>query len=135
MDRIDRLRIFVRVVECSSFTQAASTLQIPRSTVSLAIRELESLVGTRLLQRTTRSVAATEDGRAYYDVCIRLLTDFDDAETIFAHGTVKPKGRLRINVPGRLGRLIIAPALPDFFGQYPDIELDMGVTDRAVDLV
>ncbi|MBA8880937.1 LysR family transcriptional regulator [Phyllobacterium myrsinacearum] len=135
MDRIDRLRIFVRVVECSSFTKAANILQVPRSTVSVAIRELEQLVGARLLQRTTRSVAATEDGRAYYDLCVRLLADYDDAETIFTHGAMNPKGRLRINVPGRLGRLIIAPALPGFFNKYPDIELDMGVTDRAVDLV
>ncbi|GBQ35347.1 LysR family transcriptional regulator [Gluconacetobacter azotocaptans] len=135
MDRIDLFRIFARVVACGHFTQAAQTLHLPRSTVSTSIRTLETLLGTRLIHRTTRRMALTEDGRMFHDRCLRLLQEYDEAETLFRRGAAPLHGRLRINVPARLGRLVIAPALPDFLGRYPGIALDMGSTDRAVDLV
>lgn len=135
MDRIDELKVFIRLAESQSFTKTADLLHIPRSTVSMALQDLERRVGARLLNRTTRQVSLTQDGGAFYERALRLLADYEETETLFHHTTAKPGGRLRINVPGRLGRLIIAPALPDFFTQYPDIEIDMGVTDRTVDLV
>ncbi len=135
MDRIDRLRIFVHVVECKSFTKAAAALRMPRSSVSTAVRELEARVGVRLLHRTTRRVAPTSDGSEFYERCIRVLADFDETDQLFRQTIGQPQGRLRINVPGRIGRLIIAPALPGFFASYPDIEVELGATDRAVDLV
>lgn len=135
MDRIDELRIFVRLAESQSFTQTADLLRMPRSTVSTALQELERRVGARLLQRSTRQVSLTEDGSAFYERALRLLADYEETATLFRQSAAKPGGKLRINVPGRLGRLIIAPALPDFLALYPDIEIDMGVTDRTVDLV
>lgn len=134
MDRIDALRAFVRVVDCESFTRAAETLRMPRSSVSTAIQGLEARLGTALLQRTTRRVALTPDGAAFHERCLRLLADYEEAETLFRGGS-PAQGRLRVSVPGRIGRLILAPAVPDFFARYPDLELDFGIEDRPVDLV
>lgn len=135
MDRIDLLRIFARVVECGSFTRAADTLRLPRSSVSTAVQALEAQLGARLLNRTTRRIALTEEGAAFYERCVRLVGDYEEAEALFRPGTASPCGLLRIDVPGRFGRLVIAPALPGFFARYPGIELEMGVTDRPVDLL
>jgi DNA-binding transcriptional LysR family regulator len=132
LDRIDLFRIFTRVVECSSFTRAADTLGIPRSSVSAAVQELEGRVGARLLHRTTRKVSPTQDGTAFYDRCLRVIADVEDTENLFRQTAAQPSGRLRIDVPGRIGRLIIAPALPEFLDLYPQIDIDLGVTDRAV---
>nr|WP_010400178.1 LysR family transcriptional regulator [Paracoccus sp. TRP] len=135
MDRIDLFRVFTRVVDCASFTRAADLLGMPRSSVSAAVQELEQRVGARLLHRTTRKVAPTQDGLAFYERCQRLIADVDEAENLFRQSLIQPSGRLRIDVPGRIGRLIIAPALPEFLDRYPGIDVDLGVTDRAVDLV
>lgn len=135
MDRIDLFRVFARVVECSSFTRAADTLGLPRSSVSAAILELEGRVGARLLHRTTRRVSPTLDGTAFYERCLRVIGDVEETENLFRQTSSKPSGRLKIDVPGRIGRLIIAPALPAFLDDYPDIDVDLGVTDRSVDLV
>lgn len=135
MDRIDLFRIFSRVVQCSSFTRAADTLGIPRSSVSAAVRELEGRVGARLLHRTTRKVSPTQDGIAFYDRCQSVISDVEDTVNLFRQTAAQPSGKLRIDVPGRIGRLIIAPALPDFLDLHPAIDIDFGVTDRAVDLI
>jgi len=135
LDRIDLFRIFTRVVECSSFTRAANTLGVPRSSVSAAVRELEERVGVRLLLRTTRMVSPTQDGAAFYERCQRVIADVEEAESLFRQSATQPSGKLRIDVPGRIGRLIIAPALPDFIERYPQIDIALGVTDRAVNLV
>ena len=135
MDRIDALRIFARVAECGSFTRAADQLGLPRSTVSTVVQALEARVGARLLHRTTRRVSLTPDGADFHDRSLRLIAEFEEMEGLFRTAAARPRGLLRVNVPGRLGRLVIAPALPDFFARYPDIRLDLGVTDRPVDLV
>lgn len=135
MDRIDLFRIFTRVVETSSFTRAADTLNIPRSTVSTAIQDLEARVGVRLLARTTRCVAPTTDGAAFYTHCLQLIQDVEDVETLFRRDDVGLQGVLRVNMPGRVGRLIVAPALPDFLARYPSIQIELGVTDRSVNLI
>lgn len=135
MDRIDLFRIFCRVVECSSFTRAADTLGVPRSSVSAAVLELEGRVGARLLHRTTRKVSATQDGAAFYERCLRLVADVEETEGLFRPTDLKPAGKLKVDVPGRIGRLVIAPALPEFLDRYPRIDIDLGVTDRAVNLV
>lgn len=135
MDRIDLFRIFARVVECSSFTRAAATLGLPRSSVSAAVIELEDRVGARLLHRTTRRVSPTQDGTAFYDRCLRLIADVEETETLFRLAGKEPSGRLKVDVPGRIGRLVIAPALPGFLKRYPQIDIDLGVTDRAVNLI
>lgn len=135
MDRIDLFRVFARVVESASFTRAADTLGLPRSSVSAAVQDLETRVGTRLLHRTTRRVVPTQDGEAFYERCIRLISDVEDAESLFRQSARQPVGKLKVDVPGRIGRLIVAPALPDFFALYPDIAIELGVTDRAVNLI
>lgn len=135
MDRIDLFRIFCRVVDCANFTKAADSLQMPRSSVSAAIQQLEQHLGTRLLHRTTRSVSATHDGLAFYDRCQRLIFDMEETEALFRQDAANPAGRLRVDVPSRIGRLILAPALPDFLGRYPQIEIDLGMTDRSVNLI
>ncbi|MFD2137855.1 LysR family transcriptional regulator [Novosphingobium resinovorum] len=134
MDRIELFRVFIRVAECESFTRAADTLGVPRSSVSAAIQALEDRVGARLLHRTTRKVSPTYDGIAFYERCQRVIAEVEDTENLFRQNATQPTGRLRIDVPGRIGRLIVAPALPGFFDTYPKIEIDMGVTDRAINL-
>lgn len=135
MDRLQTLEIFVCVAECGSFTGAAERLRLPRSTVSAAVQSLEARLQTRLIQRTTRRMQLTGDGVAYFDWCRRLLADIEETEQRLMQGQSRPHGRLRVDVPGRIGRLIIAPALPEFLARYPDIELELGVSDRPVDLV
>jgi LysR family transcriptional regulator for bpeEF and oprC len=135
MDRIDLFATFVCVVDRASFTKAAATLGQPRSSVSAAIRELEDRLGTRLLHRTTRHVSPTQDGLALYERCVRLVAEVEDVEALFRGEAEGPSGRLRIDVPGRIGRLILAPALPDFLDRYPGIDIELGVTDRAVNLI
>lgn len=134
MDRIDLFRIFVRVVECSSFTRAADTLELPRSSVSAALAELERRVGARLLHRTTRKVSPTQEGLALYERSIRVIADVDETENLFRQ-EASPSGKLRVDVPARIGRLIVARALPGFLDAYPLIDISLGSTDRAVDLV
>ncbi|HCK02008.1 MAG TPA: LysR family transcriptional regulator [Serratia grimesii] len=133
MDRIDAMRLFTRVVEQSSFTQAAQDLGLPRSTVTDAIKQLEARLQVRLLQRTTRHVSPTLDGEAYYQRCLTILADIEDAEMAFAGA--KPRGLLRIDVHGTLARHFLLPELPDFLAQNPDIELFMSEGDRLVDPV
>jgi LysR family transcriptional regulator for bpeEF and oprC len=135
LDRIDLFRTFTRVVECASFTRAADTLGLPRSSVSAAVIDLEERVGARLLHRTTRKVSPTQDGAVFYERCLRLIADVEETEGLFRRTAVGPSGRLRIDVPGRIGRLIIAPALPDFLALYPQLDIELRVTDRVVNLV
>ncbi|CAI1090628.1 D-malate degradation protein R [Serratia grimesii] len=127
------MRLFTRVVEQSSFTQAAQDLGLPRSTVTDAIKQLEARLQVRLLQRTTRHVSPTLDGEAYYQRCLTILADIEDAEMAFAGA--KPRGLLRIDVHGTLARHFLLPELPDFLARNPDIELFMSEGDRLVDPV
>ncbi|MEH2513077.1 DNA-binding transcriptional LysR family regulator [Nitrobacteraceae bacterium AZCC 1564] len=133
MDRLDAMRLFTRVVDRRSFTQAAHDLDIPRSTATQVVRQMEERLGVRLLQRTTRTVMPTLDGEAYYRRCLAILDDIEDAEGAFS-GAV-PKGTLRVEVQGTLARYFIMPGLPQFFANYPDIEIAMSESDRWVDVV
>ncbi|RJK99937.1 LysR family transcriptional regulator [Paracoccus siganidrum] len=135
MDRIELYRIFTRVIETRSFTKAADTLQMPRSSVSTAIAELEARLGTRLLNRTTRMVAPTNEGEEFYDRCLGFLAESEEMEAMFRSASRRLEGRIRVDVPGRIGRLILAPALPGFLSLWPGIRVELGMTDRTVDLV
>ncbi len=135
MDRFDAMQAFARVVETGSFTKAAETLHMSRTTVTQLVQQLEARLRVRLLNRTTRQVNVTADGAAYYARVIRLLADIDDAETSLSTAAAAPRGRLRIDVPAPFARLILVPALPGFQARYPDIQLDLGVSDRNVDLI
>ena len=133
MDTFEAMRVFTRVVERRSFTVAAQDTGLPRSTVTDAVKQLEARLGVRLLQRTTRHVSPTLDGEAYYRRCLTLIADLEDAEGAFARA--KPKGLLRLEVQGTLARHFLLPGLPDFFAQYPEIEINMSEGDRWVDVV
>jgi DNA-binding transcriptional LysR family regulator len=133
MDRFEAMRVFTRVVERRSFTVAANDLGVPRSTVTDAVKTLEARLGVRLLERTTRTVRPTLDGEAHYRRCVALIADLEDAEGAF--GGAKPKGLLRLEVQGTLARYFVVPRLPDFFAEYPDIEISMSETERWVDLI
>src|SRR5215469_8440944 len=133
MDRLDAMRLFTRVVARRSFTEAAHDLNIPRSTVTHAIKQLEDRLGVRLLQRTTRAVRPTLDGEAYYLRSLAILDDVEDAEAAF-RGAV-PKGHLRIEVQGTLARHFLLPAIPQFLADHPQITIAMSEGERWVDVV
>lgn len=135
MDRFDAMQAFARVVETGSFTKAAETLHMSKTSVTQLVQQLEARLRVRLLNRTTRKVNVTADGAAYYERVLRLLADLDDAETSLSSASTLPRGRLRVDVPSPLARMILVPALPAFHAQYPEIQLDMGVSDRMVDLI
>lgn len=135
MDRFDAMQAFARVVEAGSFTKAADTLHMSKTSVTQLVQQLEARLRVRLLNRTTRKVALTADGAVYYERVVRLLADIDDAETSLSSAAALPRGRLRGDVPSPFASIILMPALPEFHARYPDIQLDMGVSDRVVDLI
>ncbi|UXH79131.1 LysR family transcriptional regulator [Roseateles amylovorans] len=135
MDRFDALQAFARVVEAGSFTKAAQTLHMSKTTVTQLVQQLEARLRVKLLNRTTRQVALTADGAAYYERVVRVLADLEDADTSLSSATALPRGRLRVDVPSPFARMILMPALPAFHARYPEIQLYMGVSDRMVDLI
>lgn len=134
MDRFELFRVFTRVIDCASFTRAAEQTGMSRSSVSVAIQELEARLGARLIHRTTRRVVPTQEGLVLYEKCRRLIEDIEDVEGLF-QGARLPEGRLRVDVPARIGRRVVAPRLPDFLARYPGIQVSLGVTDRMIDVV
>jgi LysR family transcriptional regulator for bpeEF and oprC len=135
MDRFDAMRAFVQVLESGSYTKAALQLNLHKATVSQQILQLEDKLGTRLLTRTTRSVTPTEEGLAYYRHACAILQQLDEAETMLRKGTSAPAGHLRVDVPVAMGRLVFAPEMRNFLERYPKITVELGCSDRAVDLV
>ena len=133
MDRFQEMQIFTRIVERRSFSAAAEDLQLPRATVTNASKRLERRLGARLLERTTRVVAPTLDGQAYYERCVRLLGDLAEMESVFAR--TAPAGLLRVSVQSTLARHVVAPSLPGLLARYPALELQISEGDRLVDLV
>lgn len=135
MDRFDAMQAFARVVEAGSFTKAADTLHMSKTTVTQLVQQLEARLRVKLLNRTTRKVNVTADGAVYYERVLQLLADMDDAETSLSSAATLPRGRLRVDVPSPLASMILVPALPAFYARYPDIQIDMGVSDRIVDMI
>lgn len=135
MDQIQSMRVFARVVEAGTFTKAAESLDMPKGTVTKLVQHLEARLKVRLLNRTTRRVTVTPDGAAYYERTARLLNDLDDIEASMTNAQASPSGRLRVDVGTSVAGLIIIPALAEFYRRYPDIQLDLGVSDRPVDLI
>lgn len=133
MDRFQEMQVFVRIAERRSFSQAAEELRIPRATVTNLVKRMEKRLGARLLERTTRQVRLTHDGETYYQRCVRLLADLEEADGAFLN--TAPKGLLRVNAQGTLAKYFVMPGLPAFLERYPDIVLHLGEDDRLVDLV
>ncbi|MCK9798724.1 LysR family transcriptional regulator [Pseudomonas sp. MAFF 302030] len=135
MDRFNAMRVFTRIVELGGFARAADSLQMPRASVSILIKQLEAHLGVQLLLRTTRQVSLTLDGDAYYQRCVRLLADLEETEAAFSVARHNPRGTLRVDMPAGIGRLLVIPALPAFSARYPLIELEIGLNDRPVELI
>ena len=134
-DRLEAMRAFCRIVELGSFTRAADVLGLAKTTVSGQVAALEGQLGVKLLHRTTRRVSPTTDGSAYYERARAVLDELDELETTVAQNRSLARGRLRVEMPTPLGRFLIIPALPDFVARYPQIRLDVGCSERVVDLV
>src|SRR5882757_3910977 len=135
MDRLLALQAFARVVELGGFTKAGDSLQLSKTTVSDLVQGLEKHLGVRLLQRTTRRVTVTPDGAAFYERCSHILADLDEAEASVMQARVMPKGKLRVDMPGALAKLVVIPRLPSFLGRYPDLRLELGMGLRPVNLL
>jgi DNA-binding transcriptional LysR family regulator len=129
------MQLFIRVAELESFTRAADTLGLPKGSVSRQIQALESLLGTRLLYRTTRRVQLTQDGMVYYERCRDLLANLDELDGLFLHDPSSISGRLRVDMPVAVAKNLVMPKLPAFLQQYPGIELELSSSDRLVDVV
>lgn len=135
MDRLDLLHVFVRVAELSGFTPAADSLGLPKSTVSNAIKDLEQRLGATLLRRTTRRVTLTQEGEVFYERAKLLLADADELQAMFQQDEADIAGRLRVDMPVVMARNLVIPALPQFLAAHPRIEVELGCTDRRVDLI
>jgi LysR family transcriptional regulator, regulator for bpeEF and oprC len=135
IDRIQAMQVFLRVVDTNSFSRAAESLGMPRASVSTTIQQLEALVGVQLLARTTRRLNLTSEGAAYYERCARILADLEELESGFRTGEETVRGRLRVEMPDTVATSIVVPALPEFHARYPNLDLSIGITNRAVDLV
>lgn len=134
-DRLTGISAFVQAVEAGSFALAAERLHLTRSAVGKSIARLEERLGTRLFLRTTRRQALTTDGQAFYDHCVRALTELDAGAAALSAARLSPQGRLHVSAPVLFGRLCVAPVLLELAARYPKLELQMSLTDRVVDLV
>lgn len=135
MDQLLAIRTFVRIAEAGTFAKAADALQLPRSTASKLIADLEDHLGTKLIQRTTRSINVTPEGAEYYERAVRLLADVVEMDAAAADAHASPKGHLRIDIGSSLANNILIPALPTFLSLYPEVEVHLGVSDRPADLI
>jgi LysR family transcriptional regulator for bpeEF and oprC len=135
MNKLQAMQVFVRVVETGTMTRAADSLQMPKATATTLIQQLEASLGVKLLNRTTRSVSVTTDGAAYYPRCVAILAQIRETEESLAHRHAAPRGRLRVDAPTLIARLVIVPALPAFFERYPEIDLQLGLSERRADLI
>ncbi|MDA5094767.1 LysR family transcriptional regulator [Aliiroseovarius sp. KMU-50] len=135
MAYMESLRVFCRVVELGSITSGGRDLRLTPAVASKRIKELEKHLGVRLFNRTTRSLTPTEVGKEFYVEALRILDAVDVAETVVAHYSDAPRGTIRVTAPMAAGRRIIAPLVPDFVEQHPDIDVRMRMSDRKVDLL
>lgn len=136
MSVLDQIRIFNRVAELSSFTQAADSLGLPKASVSTAVQQLETALGTRLLHRTTRKVQLTHDGQVFYERGKDMLADMDELQTMFQRpGQRDLRGRVRVDMSTGIARHAVIPRLPEMLRQHPGLELELSSTERRVDLI
>lgn len=132
---LNRIRLFVRVVEAGGFTRAAELCRLPKSSVSRAVAALERELAVRLLQRTTRQMQLTEAGRAYYESGSRALAELDEAAAAVSQLQDAPRGRVRITAPADVGHWLLTPSLVRFAARTPEVHVDVSLTQRLVDLV
>lgn len=134
MNRLEAIQIFVRVAELASFTQAADSMGLPKGSISSAVKQLENMLGARLLHRTTRKVQMTQDGLAFYERSKDLLADMEELQSMFHQGAAV-SGRLRVDMPSGVAKNMVIPQLPGFLDAHPNVILEFSSTDRRVDIV
>jgi DNA-binding transcriptional LysR family regulator len=134
MDKFNGLLAFVKTADLGSFVAAGRALEISASAVGKSVARLEGNVGVRLLQRSTRRIQLTEEGRLFHERCRRILEDLDDAQAMLSRTREVPRGRLRVSAP-IVGYHFLLPVIPDFLARYPEVELDINFSDRTVDLI
>lgn len=127
--------VFAKVVELKSFSAAADRLDMSRSAISKHVTRLEQTLGVRLLNRTTRRLSLTEAGHAVFEHCARISVEAEASELVASVFAARPRGVLRLSVPGAFGRLHVAPRIPEFLNRYPDITVEMVLSDRHVELI
>jgi DNA-binding transcriptional LysR family regulator len=135
MDKLRAMEIFVRIVEADSLTAAAGVLGTSLTSVGRSLAALEDALGTRLLNRTTRRIALTDEGREYFERCRRVLAEVEEAENALSARQAKPAGKLAITAPVMFGRLHVGPVLADFLAAYPAVHAELMLFDRIVDLL
>lgn len=135
MDQLLAIRVFIRITDARSFAKAADSLNIPRSSVSKLLQDLEQHLGTKLIERSTRSFTITQAGEAYREQALNLLAGLDEMDLAARQARASPRGRLRVDIGSSLANLVIIPALPHFHARYPDLQLLLGVNDRPADLI
>jgi DNA-binding transcriptional LysR family regulator len=135
MDRLDAIRLFVRVVESGSFSAVARETGVGQPAVSKQIAQLEAHLGAQLMRRSSRSMVLTEAGQTFYESALRLIGELELAESLVGRGQSAPSGLVRVTVAPVFGRLYIVPRLPEFFARYPDISIELSASERAVNLI
>src|ERR1700733_1725720 len=135
MDRLDVMRLFVRIAETGSFSRAALAAGVGQPTASKQIAALEARLGAQLLQRTSRGLSLTDEGQAYYEACLRLIAEFEGAEQAVGRGRASPSGLVRVALSAGFGRMYVIPRLPEFFARYPDLAVDIESSERHVTLI
>ena len=135
MDQLLALRVFVRIAESGTFSKAADSMNIPRPTVTKLVQDLERHLATQLLQRTTRRVSVTPEGAAYYERAKRLIGELEEMDESAGRARAQPRGRIRVDIGSVLANMILIPALPGFRARHPELHIDLGVSDRPIDLI
>ena len=135
MDKLVAMQTFLRVVDAGTFTRAADLMQLPKSTVTRMVQALEKQVGAKLLHRTTRQLSVTEEGAVYYDGAQRLLAEIGQLDQSVAGTAASPRGKIKIEAPGAVAYNILIPALPAFFARYPQVQVELGVGNRSIDMI
>ena len=135
MDRLDAIRLFVRVVECGSFSAVAREVGVGQPAVSKQIAALEAHLGAQLVQRTSRRISLTEAGQAFHESARRLVDDFEAAQSLVGKGQASPSGLVRLSAAPLLARLYLVPLLPQFLARYPDVSVELSASERHVDLI
>jgi LysR family transcriptional regulator, regulator for bpeEF and oprC len=135
MGRLEAIRIFIRVAETRNFSKAADDLDMPRGTISRIIQSLEAQVGVRLLSRSTRQVNLTDAGKMYYEHAKKVLDELSEVEAKLANIKSVPTGTVRVDTTGTIAEALIMPCLDQFLGEFPEVDVRVGLGDRNVDLI
>lgn len=135
MDRLASMQAFTRVVDAGSFARAAESLDLPKATLTRLIQNLETHLGVKLLHRTTRRISVTSDGAAYYERCVRILADVDEAEQSLTRHNNSPRGTLCVDTTHGLAKMVLIPRLHDFLNSYPELKLSLTINGKPIDML